>query len=102
MVKLAEQRTTGTETDNIDHQIDECKREMDNLISPQTQRSALRSKTKYYEEGARGSRYFHNLENRNFTNKTIYSKLTQVVQQVTPKRFYRRVKVSLPSCMSLK
>ena len=70
--KLTQQQMDGTGIPNIEQQIEQCKKQIDDIITLETQGSTLRAKTQYYEDGEKGSKYFHDLENRNYTNKTIY------------------------------
>ena len=69
--KLTQQQMDGTGIPNIEQQIEQCKKQIDDIITLETQGSALRAKTQYYEDGEKGSKYFHDLENRNYTNQTI-------------------------------
>ena len=41
------------------------------ILNERTQRAIVRSRTKWYEEGAKNSKYFINLEKRQSSNKTI-------------------------------
>ena len=51
--------------------IDTLKKELESEVKYKTQGSIIRSRTQWYEEGEKSSKYFLNLEKRNFNNKRI-------------------------------
>ena len=51
--------------------IDALKKELEAEVKYKTQGSIIRSRTQWYEEGEKSSKYFLNLEKRNYNNKRI-------------------------------
>ena len=47
------------------------KHELENIEKQEANKYIFRSKSKYYEEGEKNTKYFMSLEKRNYTNKTI-------------------------------
>ncbi|KAK3083672.1 hypothetical protein FSP39_001222 [Pinctada imbricata] len=56
-------------------QLEEKKNELENLRKEKLKGSIIRSKAKWVEEGEKPSKYFCNMESRNFVNKTIKKRL---------------------------
>jgi len=52
-------------------EITNIEKELENIIKKEADGIRIRSKTQYYEEGEKSTRYFHNLEKRNQENKNI-------------------------------
>ena len=55
----------------IEHEIDMVKTDIEEIINYQTLGAIIRSKTKWYEEGEKNTRYFLNMEKRNYNKKVI-------------------------------
>ena len=53
-------------------ELDEAKSDLIKVCEPLVKAAILRSKCQYYEEGEKSTKFFCNLEKRNFVNKTIY------------------------------
>ena len=76
------------------------KRKLENLTSVRTRGHIIRSKARYVEEGEKNSKYFLNLEKRNYNVKHIKSLLvnnTKVINK--PKRHIARRKILLPETL---
>ena len=52
-------------------EISRIKQELEEIISTETKGSIMRSKIQFYEEGEKSSKYFLNLEKRNYNSKNI-------------------------------
>ena len=53
------------------------RQQMEEIIRYKTEGAILRSKVKWYNEGERNTKYFHNLEKRHFNCKTIRNLKTE-------------------------
>lgn len=51
--------------------LDAARTELNNYMECKTKRAILRCKTRWYEDGEKNSKYFFNLEERNYNNKKI-------------------------------
>jgi len=63
--------TSGPPNMNIIERINILKDELEKLIEYRTKGAILRSKTQWYNEGEKNTKYFLNLEKRNFKQGTI-------------------------------
>ena len=58
-------------TENIRTELRIKKQQIGEIIAYKTQVAILRSKVKWYNEGEKNTKYFHNLEKWHFNSKTI-------------------------------
>ena len=58
-------------TQEIEKDIKEIEEELDIYIAEKTRGAMVRSRARWVEEGERSSKYFYNLEKRNFNSKTL-------------------------------
>ena len=56
---------------------------LNHILRKQTQGAVIRSKAKWIHEVERNTRYFFNLEKRNYTNKSMHSLVTDNGQLVS-------------------
>ncbi|KAL9982000.1 hypothetical protein ACROYT_G010777 [Oculina patagonica] len=59
------------QTSHIEEEIDKQKRELEKIIEERTKGAILRSKTKWYNEGEKNTKYFLNLEKRHYKQSAI-------------------------------
>ena len=69
--KLDERNVSNKERQNIRTELRIKKLQLEEIIAYKTQGAILRSKVKWYNEGEKNTKYFHNLEKRHFNSKTI-------------------------------
>lgn len=69
--KFDERNVSNKERENIRTELRIKKLQLEEIIAYKTQGAILRSKRKWYNEGEKNTKYFHNLEKRHFNNKTI-------------------------------
>ena len=69
--KLEEKLITSVDKTQIEHEIDLVKTDIEEIINYQTLGAIIRSKTKLYEEREKNTRYFLNMEKRNYNKKVI-------------------------------
>ena len=69
--KLDERNVSNKERENIRTELRIKKLQLEEIITYKTQGAILRSKAKWYNEGEKNTKYFHNLEKRHFNSKTI-------------------------------
>ena len=67
---LEEKLITSMDKTQIEHEIDMVKTDIEEIINHQTLGAIIRSKTKWYEEGGKNTRYFLNMEKRNYDKKS--------------------------------
>lgn len=70
-ISKLEDKFIETNDNSILNKIDQHKKDLENEFKYLTQGNIIRSRTKWYEEGEKSSKYFLNLEKRNFNNKRI-------------------------------
>ena len=58
-------------SENVEKSINEIKEELDIYIAEKTRGAMVRSRARWVEEGEHSTKYFFNLEKRNFNNKTM-------------------------------
>ena len=61
----------NTDFDTIIENMEVLKNDLKIILNERTQGAIVRSRTKWYEEGEKNSKYFTNLEKRQSSNKTI-------------------------------
>ena len=65
-------RTTGdTLSSHLEEQLNDSRLELEKIIEVRTKGAILRSKTRWYNEGEKNTKYFLNLEKRHFKQGTI-------------------------------
>ena len=64
------QLTDVTNCNTYRQDIDLVKEEIDKIIEEETRGSIIRSRARWYEEGEKSTKYFLNLEKRNFNKKS--------------------------------
>ena len=69
--KLDERNVSNKERENIRTELRIKKLQVEEIIAYKTQGAILRSKVKWYNEGQKNTKDFHNLEKRHFNSKTI-------------------------------
>ena len=69
--KLVERNVSNKVRENIRTELRIKKQQLEEIIAYKTQGAILRSKVKWYNEGEKNTKYFHNLEKRHFNSKTI-------------------------------
>ena len=69
--KLVERNVSNKVRENIRAELRIKKQQLEEIIAYKTQGAILRSKVKWYNEGEKNTKYFHNLEKRHFNSKTI-------------------------------
>ena len=68
----------------------------ENIIEEKTAGSMLRFKARWIEQGEKNTKYFLNLEKRNYNRKVITKlKLEDGTEIKDPKKFYRKSSVSI-------
>ena len=90
---------TDPTNDLLQNELDQLNTELSNLISEKTKGAVVRSRARWVEFGEKSSKYFFNLEKRNFNNKTIDTlELDNGIQTNDPnrilleeKRFYEKL-----------
>ena len=70
-LNLLEKNLSNNPDDNTYVNYLQCKQEWESLIKKKTEAIILRSKAKWVEEGEKNSKFFLNLEKRNYNNKYI-------------------------------
>ena len=68
---LEEKLITSMDKTQIEHEIDMVKTDIEEIINYQTLGAIIRSKTKWYEECEKNTRYFLNMEKRNYNKKVV-------------------------------
>ena len=68
--KLDERNVSDIVKENIRTELRIKKQLIEEIIAYKTQGAILRSKVKWYNEGEKNTKYFHNLEKRHFNSKT--------------------------------
>ena len=63
--------TNNGNCNDIANEIDNIKKQLQLIREPKIKASMLRARVEIYEEGEKPSKYFCNLEKRNYINKTI-------------------------------
>lgn len=70
--KELDNKTTGdTLFSHLEEQLNDSRRELEKIIEFRTKGAVLRSKTRWYNEGEKNTKYFLNLEKRHFKQGTI-------------------------------
>ena len=69
--KLDERNVSDNVKENLWTELKIKKQQIEEIIAYKTQGAILRSKVKWYNEGEKNTKYFHNLEKRHFNSKTI-------------------------------
>ena len=69
--KLDERNVSYEVKENIRTELRIKKQQIEEIIANKTQGAILRSKVKWYNEGEKKTKYFHNLEKRHLNSKTI-------------------------------
>ena len=77
MEDLQQAQIVSPEDQDIISQIEDCNSNLHKLVEKKTRGAALRAKTQYYEQGERGTKFFHSIETRNYNNKTIFKLQTK-------------------------
>ena len=66
-----EQLSRFQHSENVEKSINEIKEELDTYIAEKTRGSMIRSRARWVEEGEHSTKYFFNLEKRNYNAKTM-------------------------------
>ena len=69
--KLDERNVSNKVRENIRTELRINKQQLEEIIAHKTEGAILRSKVKWYYEGEKNTKYFHNLEKWHFNSKTI-------------------------------
>ena len=86
--KLGERNVSDKVKENIRTELRIKKQLIEEIIAYKTQGAILRSKVKWYNEGEKNTKYFHNLEKRHFNSKTI-----RYLQSANGKKFSTDVEI---------
>ena len=85
-------------TAQIQNELEHAKLQLIKVREPLVKAAILRSKCQYYEEGEKSTKYFCNLEKRNYISKTIYKLnvdgeiITSPINILTEqKKFYKHI-----------
>lgn len=70
-IKQLEKNYYVTQSDETLQNIENVKNELNDEIEKKTNGAKIRCRVRWYEDGEKGSKYFLNLEKRNFNNKVI-------------------------------
>ena len=70
----------GNSTNNIDFDLLDEKKELENIRKKKMEGILIRSRTKWIDEGEKSNKYFCNLENRNFISKSITKIVSHNIQ----------------------
>ncbi len=70
-ISKLEEEYDKSPTDEIFNQLSVKKQELEQLIAIKTKGAIIRSKARWVEEGEKNTKYFFNLEKRNYVNKMI-------------------------------
>ena len=70
-------------SDDLVQQIREKRKELEIIIEEKTRGAIIRSRARWYEQGEKPTRYFFNLEKRNYNRKVINKLITQGNKTVT-------------------
>ena len=70
-LKILEEEYSETQDENIEKQIREIKTNLETEMEQDTKGAMIRSKVRWYDEGEKPTKYFFNLEKRNYNNKII-------------------------------
>ena len=73
IARLEEQidKTTDTQSSHLEEQLYEQKNKLEKMIEFRTKGAILRSKTRWYNEGEKDTKYFLNMEKRHYKQGTI-------------------------------
>ena len=78
MITYQEKKIDGTMSPilkgELEQKLIEAKENLEKMYEYKTQGTILRSKTRWYNEGEKNSKYFFNLEKRHFKRKVIISR----------------------------
>ena len=90
---------TETWSAEVEQQVNQVKEELDKYLEDKTKGAMIRSRCRWYEEGEKSTKYFLNLEKRNFNNKNldrlmlqngdISTNCEQILEE--EKRFYQKL-----------
>ena len=69
--ELDNRNTDDTLSSHLEEQLNECRLELEKIIDFRTKGAVLRSKTRWYNEGEKNTKYFLNLEKRHYTISQI-------------------------------
>ena len=88
-----------TSSADVEEQISQVREELDKYIEDKTKGAMIRSRVRWFEEGEKSSKYFLNLEKRNYNNKNLdrlilqngdtTSDCKQILEE--EKRFYKKL-----------
>ena len=73
-VKILEEQTANidaTDYQNVWSELEKKRRELETIIEYQTKRAILRSKSRWYNEGEKNTKYFLNLEKRHANKEQL-------------------------------
>ena len=87
---------------DLEYHMPKVKTELDTMLEEKAKKSAFRCRANYYEKGQKTSRYFLNIEKRNYINKTMYivcksdGKLTKDYAEILEEQwvFYKKLYTS--------
>ena len=69
--ELDKRNHSDTQTSDLEEEINKQKLELEKIIEDRTKGAILRSKTKWYYEGEKNTKYFLNLKKRHYKQSTI-------------------------------
>ena len=69
--ELDKRNHSDTQVSDLEEEINKQKLELEKIIEDRTKGAILRSKTKWYNEGEKNTKYFLNLEKRHYKQSTI-------------------------------
>ena len=70
-LKRLELLLSSAPSENVERSINAIKEELDTYIAEKTRGAMVRSRARWVEEGEHSTKYFFNLEKRNYNNKTL-------------------------------
>ena len=86
----------------VSNQLEEKQKELEEIRLPKVKGTMLRAKSRYYEEGEKPTKYFCNLERRNYISKAINRLIVDDVEITDPSEILNQQKLFYKNLYSSK